>query len=66
MKLDCTELYCVYNYRGACAGSDNRCLLRNDRCEICGAIKARHKQDHLCRMHKDVFGTCTICGKVKS
>lgn len=33
------------------------------RCSICGAKEESHYEDHLCRLHKDERGICTICRK---
>lgn len=32
------------------------------RCQDCGAMLATHPQHHLCRMHIDGSGICTVCG----
>jgi hypothetical protein len=37
----------------------------SDRCLICGAKKATHKDTHLCRMHTCKEGYCTECGKAR-
>lgn len=31
------------------------------RCPACGAKMATHAEDHLCRMHRDSTGICTVC-----
>lgn len=36
----------------------------NDRCEACGAKNESHHKDHLCRMHRDGDGVCTVCGNI--
>lgn len=34
-----------------------------DRCEVCGAKEETHEEDHLCRLHEDFRGICTVCRK---
>lgn len=40
-------------------------VLIEERCGVCGARVDRHYADHLCRMHRDEAGVCQVCGKVK-